>query len=339
MPTFSEPPSIDMTAPAVSTFSPADETFGVGVDENIVVTFSESVQRGSGNITLKTVAGTLIASYDAGLSTNLLISGSTLTINPTTDLSYSTGYKLEFAAGSIKDMAGNNYVGTSDYNFTTRANSASQTFVGVSGNESFISGAGNDSIDGGPGIDAAIYGGNRANFSLTKSGGGFSIVDKSGALGSDKVQNVERLKFADANVALDVGATQAGGATALLLGAVLPGRLVYDASKLALLGAVIDLFDQGYSLQILSGAVMRLPIWDILTGKATPSNTDIASYLLTNVNGVAPDATTLTNAVTSLNAEVDFASQGNFLWHLAESAANQMHVGLIGLADTGLAYL
>jgi hypothetical protein len=83
---------------------------------------------------------------------------------------------------------------------------------------------------------------------------------------------------------------------------------------------------------------MRLPIWDVLTGKAAPTNTNIASYLLTNVNGVAPDATTLANAVTSLNAETDFASQGNFLWHLAESAVNLTHVGLVGLASSGLVF-
>ena len=29
----------------------------------------------------------------------------------------------------------------------------------------------------------------------------------------------------------------------------------------------------------------------------------------------------------------------NFLWHLAASSANQTHVGLLGLAATGLAYV
>jgi hypothetical protein len=164
------------------------------------------------------------------------------------------------------------------------------------------------------------------------------VTDKTGAIGTDTLLNVERLKFSDGAIALDVGATQSAGQTALLLGAVLPGRLVFDASKQALLGATIDLFDQGYSLQTLSGAVMRLPIWDILTGKATPSNTDIATYLLTNVNGVAPDVATLASAVAALSTETNFATQGNFLWHLAESTANQTHIGLVGLASTGLPY-
>ena len=111
----------DTTAPTVTTFSPADETTAVPIGSNIVLTFSEAVQRGSGNIVLKTAAGAVLATYDAASSANLSISGSTLTINPTADLGYSTGYKVEFAAGTIKDIAGNSYAGVSDYNFTTAA--------------------------------------------------------------------------------------------------------------------------------------------------------------------------------------------------------------------------
>ena len=207
-----------------------------------------------------------------------------------------------------------------------------------SDNDALTGGSGNDTIDGGTGTDTAMYAGNRSSFVLATTSGGWISTDTKGTEGMDTLQNVERLKFSDGAIALDVGATQSGGETALLMGAVLPGRLAFDASKQALLGTAIDLFDQGYSLQTLSGAVMRLPIWDILTGKATPSSTDIATYLLTNVNGVAPDATTLASALAALNTETSFATQGNFLWHLVESSANQTHVGLVGLASTGLAY-
>jgi hypothetical protein len=91
----------------------------VAIGANIVFTFSEAVRRGSGNIVLKTAAGAVVATYDVASSTNLSISESTLSINPTADLSYSTGYKVELAAGSIKDIAGNSYAGVSDYNFST----------------------------------------------------------------------------------------------------------------------------------------------------------------------------------------------------------------------------
>ena len=111
----------DTTAPTVSTFSPADEATGIAIGSDIVLSFSEAIAKGTGSVTLKTVAGVVVATYGAASSANLSISGSTLTINPTADLGYSTAYSVEFAAGSIKDIAGNNYAGTTNYNFTTAA--------------------------------------------------------------------------------------------------------------------------------------------------------------------------------------------------------------------------
>ena len=216
----------------------------------------------------------------------------------------------------------------------------SDNLTGTAGVDWIKGFAGNDTIDGGGGIDTALYSGGRSTYVLTTVANGFTLADTYGIDGTDTLINVERLKFPDGGIALDIGATQSAGETVMLLGAVLPGELVFDASKQALLGAVMDLFDQGYSLQTLSGAVMRLPIWDILANGGNPgtTNVQIATYLLANVNGTAPDATTLANAVTALNTELDFASQGNFLWHLAESVANQARIDLVGLAATGLAY-
>ena len=159
---------------------------------------------------------------------------------------------------------------------------------------------------------------------------------QSGAI-ADTLKNIERLKFSDDSIALDVGATQSAGETQLLLGAVLGKDLL--ATKQPLIGAVIDLFDHAYTLQQLSGAVMRLPIWDALTGKAAPTNTDIANYLLWRVNGATPETNTLASAVSALDSQPDIKhNQGDFLWHLAESAANKAQVGLVGLAATGLAF-
>jgi len=109
-----------MTAPTVLSFSPTDEATAVAVGANIVLTFSESITRGTGSILLKTATGTVLASYDAASSTNISISGSTLTINPSADLGIFTSYKLEIPAGAIKDMAGNSCAGVTDYNFSTQ---------------------------------------------------------------------------------------------------------------------------------------------------------------------------------------------------------------------------
>ena len=123
----------DTTPPTVLTFIPADEESFVAVGSYIGVTFSEAIQRGPGNIVLKTASGATIATYGQN-SENVAISGNTLIINPTSDLGYNTGYKIEFSEGSIKDISGNNYAGTTSYNFTTIAERVTSGYQQSSGN-------------------------------------------------------------------------------------------------------------------------------------------------------------------------------------------------------------
>jgi methionine-rich copper-binding protein CopC len=109
----------DTAPPVVSSFSPADEATGVRVGADVVLNFNESVARGTGTILLKTLAGALVETFDAATSTRISTSGSTLTINPSADLASGTAYRVDFAAGTVKDLAGNLYAGTTTYNFTT----------------------------------------------------------------------------------------------------------------------------------------------------------------------------------------------------------------------------
>ncbi len=141
----------DITAPSVITFNPADEASGFTIAGNIVLTFSEAIARGTGNIVLKTTAGAIVESFNAAAdTTHLTLSGSILTINPTANLGYGTGYTVEFSNANIADLAGNHYVGTSSYNFTTVAG---ETYLGTAGNDVLTSSAGNDSLRGGLGDD------------------------------------------------------------------------------------------------------------------------------------------------------------------------------------------
>jgi len=214
-------------------------------------------------------------------------------------------------------------------------------FQGMGGNDTFIAAAG--------GINTGFFRGKSADYSIKSS----SRIEYDGLIGlkghtaNDSVSNrdgftqlinVNRLQFSDKNIALDLAPTQAAGQTALLIGAVLPGQLVYDVSKQALLGSVIGLFDQNFTLAQLSGAILRLPIWDVLTGKAAPTNADIATYLVNNVYG-GKQTTAITNAaIAAMNAETP-TTQGTYLASLAASTANQTHVDLVGIQATGLVYL
>ncbi len=128
----------DTAAPTVSNFSPADQATDIAVDTDVVITFNEYIQRGSGQIVLTDASGTTLVTYDAS-SSNLSIHGSTLTLNPDTNLDYNAGYKVLFAAGAIKDLAGNAYAGTTSYDFTTQTqnNHAPQLMPGGSLDRSF----------------------------------------------------------------------------------------------------------------------------------------------------------------------------------------------------------
>jgi len=113
--------AFDTTAPTVLTFDPADDSTGASVSANLRLVFSESIQRGSGSIVIKTATGAVVQTFDAATSSGLTIAGATLTIDPSANLAPGSAYRVEFAAGSIRDLAGNAYAGGSSYNFSTRA--------------------------------------------------------------------------------------------------------------------------------------------------------------------------------------------------------------------------
>ena len=105
----------------VSSFSPADAAFGVAISSDISLSFSDPIQRGTGTIAIHAGSpnGTVVESFDAATSSHLLISGTTLAINPTVDLAPGTHYFVTFADGVVKGVAGSSYPGTGTYDFTT----------------------------------------------------------------------------------------------------------------------------------------------------------------------------------------------------------------------------
>ncbi len=119
--------TLDTVAPTVKSFTPADGSLNVSLNTNITLTFSESVKAGSGLIEIHSgsATGDLVESFDAASSARLLFSGSTLTIDPLNALSNNTHYFVTFANGSVKDLAGNLFAGSSTYDFTTLSASTS----------------------------------------------------------------------------------------------------------------------------------------------------------------------------------------------------------------------
>ncbi len=125
----------DTIAPTIITFTPADGATGVAVGSDLVLHFDEAIQKGTGLIEIHsgTATGALVASYDAATSTNLTVSGSTLTINPTADLASGTHYFVLLPDGSVSDLAGNHFAGSSLYDFTTVAAAGADPYAASSG--------------------------------------------------------------------------------------------------------------------------------------------------------------------------------------------------------------
>ena len=188
----------DTTAPTVSTFSPTDASTGVAVGSNIVLTFNETIARGTGNIEIRSgsATGTLVESFNAASSSLLTFSSSTLTINPTASLSSSTKYFVVVASGTVKDSAGNSYAGISTYDFTTAAavagitgTSGSDTLTGTTGIDTMNGLAGNDVLSGLAGLDV-MNGGEGSDIyliALSTAHPGAEIND-TGLSGTDEVR-------------------------------------------------------------------------------------------------------------------------------------------------------
>ncbi|MGD9982088.1 MAG: Ig-like domain-containing protein, partial [Hyphomonadaceae bacterium] len=123
----------DTTAPTVTSLSPADDAVGVATGANLVITFNEAVQAGTGDIVILSTGGAVVRTIAITDATQVTISGNTVTINPSADLSNATGYYVNMASGVVRDLAGNAFGGFSSataWNFTTGGAGSGDDYAG-----------------------------------------------------------------------------------------------------------------------------------------------------------------------------------------------------------------
>ncbi|MFD2328084.1 Ig-like domain-containing protein [Cohnella sp. GCM10020058] len=119
--TFKTENEPDTTPPAVTSYSPTNGAFGVGIGTDLTLTFTENVTATDFDIEIykSTDVETPVQSIDATKST---IQGNVVTIHPSAALAYNTSYFVKIVNGTFKDAAGNKYAGISESNvwqFTT----------------------------------------------------------------------------------------------------------------------------------------------------------------------------------------------------------------------------
>lgn len=306
----------DVTPPTLVSANPVDNASAVAAASNIVLNFSEPIARGSGSIVIRNDAGTVVASFDAASSTQLSISGSTLSIDPAADLPSGTHLTLEFPSGSLKDLAGNAYAGGSSYDFSTAAATV-PVLTGTSGNDVIAAGTGNASIDGLAGIDTVVLAHAHNAYALARTVTGYQLTASDG---SDQLSNVERLQFSDLKLALDLDGH--AGQVAKLLGAVFGAAAVSNAGY------------AGIGLQLLDGGMSYSDLGALALNAAGATTADqIVTLLWTNVVGTAPTAADKAPYIAMLEQGM---SAGALATMAADTALNAAHIDLVGLAQTGL---
>ncbi|GJL37317.1 hypothetical protein TUM17576_41370 [Enterobacter hormaechei] len=115
--------TVDSSAPVLSSSTPQDNGGSVVTGSNLTLTFNENVLAGSGHITLVNDGNSSLNKViDITDSSQVTISGHTVTVNPTTDLAAGANYHVQIDSTALHDAAGNNYAGISTstgLNFTT----------------------------------------------------------------------------------------------------------------------------------------------------------------------------------------------------------------------------
>lgn len=156
---------------------------------------------------------------------------------------------------------------------------------GMGGDDAIRGMQGNDSINGGSGRDMAVYEGNFADYRVNQTAEGLYVVTDNSLNrdGVDTLSEVERLQFADANVALDVGHGQNAGMAYRIYKAAFDRTPDREG-----LSFWINALDQGFSLEQVATTVMTSPEFGQVYG-ANSSNRTFVDLLYQHVLHRAAD--------------------------------------------------
>jgi Ca2+-binding RTX toxin-like protein len=195
--------------------------------------------------------------------------------------------------------------------------------VNLVANDTFKGQAGTDLFDGGLGTDTVVYSGPLVQYTVNKSGSRYIVSEPTGSDGTDYLTNIERLKFKDKFIAIDLDGN--AGTTAKILGAVFGKESVLNKSYV---GIGLSFLDAGWTYDNLAALV--------LDAAGAKTNDQIVSLLWTNVIGTKPTAADKQPFIALL----ENGMMAGALAHLAaDSSFNTTNINLVGLAQTGIEYI
>jgi Ca2+-binding RTX toxin-like protein len=205
------------------------------------------------------------------------------------------------------------------------------TLNGGGGNDRLAGGRGNDTINGGSGQDLAVFLGPRAEYASSVTGGNRVVTDQvANRDGSDTLTNIERLRFSDGTLALDIalpgqGESNAGSAYRLYEAAF---NRAPDNPGLAFW---IKAIDSGVSARQAAQGFVDSAEFRQVYG-ANPTAQQLVTGFYTNILGRAPEQAGFDFWFNILNNRPD--QRAVVLEGIANSPENQN--GLIGTIGQGI---
>jgi hypothetical protein len=204
------------------------------------------------------------------------------------------------------------------------------TLLGGQDSQRFKGGLGNDIIDGGGGVDYAIYSGARSNFVIRFDNGSLPsdqciVTDQRlapGSDGEDILKNIERIKFTDLVLALDLD--DSAGKVAKLLGVVYGAESISNTNYV---GIGLAYLDSGTSYEDLAALAIDA------AGVKSPEQ--VTSLLWSNVVGSAPTGDQILPYIDMMTKGTTVGALGVLA---AETILNQENIDLVGLMNKGITY-
>lgn len=254
------------------------------------------------------------------LSYSVLPTDGTLSLNR--DGSTGTNSPTNFA-GNTGTIPGSNVISGTEGPDNLVGTSADDVIQAASGNDRLNGGTGNDTLDGGAGIDTAIYSNNSESYSGSGTASGLSI---SGPDGNDTLIGIERLQFANKNLAIDLNNGQAANNSVRIIGAAFDAPAIQEHPDYVGIG--LNLFDSGQSVLQVSQLVV-----DFLN----LSNDDFVDTVYQNVVGTAPSVSDHDFYVGLLESGTN--TQAQLLELAANADANAVNINLVGLQQSGVDFV
>lgn len=202
-------------------------------------------------------------------------------------------------------------------------------FDGSEGDDSFAGFGGDDVLKGDGGIDTAHYRGQRADYQLSHADKGWNVADRSGRDGTDHLDSIERLRFSDGALALDLEG-HAGTVARLIATLFGPAQV----QRTDLVGIGLELLDQGLSDAALASLAAASPLFAEFAG--SHSDADFVRQVYRNVTGVEPDAAALQHYTGQLARGEQ--TQGSLALWASQTDLVAQRIDLVGLAASGIAY-